>query len=1145
MKKHTLRRYLASLLAVLMLISVAGVSPAVFADGYEEPVLVNGSGIIVSSADTATVKKTLAKALISNYDNCNPDTRDNLDWEYECVGWQEIDSQHKLANNTAFGDIGGFTSSTSKKVLGITTTTKYKHDALSAQPDNSNYRVRLKSNTNIVVSFTKLQPQELQVTLNDNVSVVMPYTGATSVDYAVLEQHVLDAAVKSTNYTLTRSNTDITYWASPSTGSATDTDKNWVPLAGGKAPVLGIPITYNGVPEGTQKVKLSFKGEGAYAAKDIELNVTFTGRQDASYTLKDTPTVGLEYTDATNIDYSTINEDVFNAVFASTTPQLSASDVTITYLATAKTGIVTDYAPLTGGKVNGLSYAAVTEGTHKVRIVWGGNANYNGFTVEREVTFTGRDDVPAVSPSSLEVKAAFNDDQSIKYEELRQAIWAQIKDKLPSNITYDKVSFAFEYKFAVTYWLTFEGSAADLDVDTAIFGDKNPRLELGENTIRVKWAGDSQYNPYEQQFTVNVVDGRVATDISFKDSPKVKITYDDDVNVKLNELYAAIWENVVDSVTPAELDKNSISIKYYATAESGSLGDLGHAWANLNGEKIDALTYPAISEGSWKLRFEFAGSADYIGFSKDVTVEFIGRDPAFALKDGVADSVTEVSLKFADAESYDYEVTAQNIREALLDKLGDIDLSEVKVQYKPISSEVRDLDFTPDTIFGKAFGEGEFTVVLSWGGDKGTALYKPFSAEVKVKMVDNRIQSVVKYVENASITFNMVGDEMLQAIFNDVIDMAGSTLPEGLTYKDFTYEYKIVTVYKVGDRELEKEEWVPIVGDDGYPNMNADEDNGQTIRISYKGNADYKSCSDEGSVKVMKANVKVSVKRLTVMHVGDTELPDNFITLNPNDTRSIDVYTFFVGRNTSKENTVYLMLPESKTKLIEAISKAQKYLGISPTLEEQLQEGMTMGQLRAALDGIVNSPALNNKLGQMTFDGFMKLMGYNFTYAQFKSLYDTISQIASLADNLKLAIGSPNHAGIYQAIAVTVSDNYNRAYGTGTVIVLMSWKGIKLEKNSVFGDGSTITVSQAEAFKENGGLCVLTKDGTTLSGTYAGNIHYWFTGLNTIYARSTMPTKEGKYIVTASVVGGDFFATPKTFVFTIVADKDKDTNSET
>lgn len=1140
MKKHTLKRYLASLLAVLMLISVTGISPAVFADSYEQPVLQSGSAVIANADIT---KQVLAKTLISNYDKCDPSTRDNLDWQYYCTGKRVgvVSDEYKDDWVSINGESRKHYKE-SKKVLGITTTidTYYTFSSLY---DNSygTYQVRIGSGT--AVSFTKLEPQTLQVTLNDNVTVVMPYTGATSVDYAVLEQRVLDAAIKSTNYTLTRGNTSITYYASPPTGSVTDTDKNWVPLAGGEAPVLGIPITYNGVPEGTQKVKLSFKGEGAYTAKDIELNVTFTGRQDASYMLKDSPSVGLKYTDATNIDYSTINEDVFNAVFSGTTPQLSASDVTITYWASLKTGSWTDedkdWMPLTGGKKTvgiDYEYAAVTEGTHKVRIVWGGNANYNGFTVEKEVSFTGREDVPAVDPSSFEVKAAFNADQSLNYESIRQAIWAQVKDKLPSNITYDKVSFAFKYEFAITYWLTFEGSAADLDFDTAIFGDANPRLELGENTIRVKWAGDSQYNPYEQQFTVNVVDGREATDISFKDSPKVKITYDDDVNIKLDELYAAIWENVVDSITPAELDKNSISIKYYATAETGSLGKLGHAWANLNGETISALTYPAISEGTWKLRFEYAGSVDYNGFSKEVDVEFIGRDPAFALKDGVKDSVTEVSLKFADAENYNYEVTAQNIREALLSQLGDIDLSEVKVQYRPIATDVKDLDFQPSTVFGKAFGEGEFTVVLSWGGDKGTALYKPFSAEVKVKMVDNRIQSVVAYVENASITFNMVGDEMLQAIFNNVIDKTNSTLPEGLTYKDFTYEYKIVTVYKVGDRELQKEEWVPIVGDDGYPNMNADEENGQTIRISYKGNADYKGCANEGNVTVMKADVKVSVKRLTIMHVGDTELPDNFITLDPNDTRSIEVYTFFVGVNTNKETTVYLMLPESKTQLIEAISKAQNRLGISPTLEEQLNDGMTIGELRAALDSIVNSPILNNKLGQMAFDGFMKFMGYNFTYAQFKSLYDTMSQIASLADDLRLAIGSPSHAGIYQAIAVTVSDNYNRAYGTGTVLVLMTWKDVKLQKNSVLGDSNTITASQAEQLKGDNNLCVLTRNGNELSGEYVGNIHYWFTGVNRIYARSEMPTTPGKYIVTASVRGGDYYATPKTFIFTITAD---------
>lgn len=72
--------------------------------------------------------------------------------------------------------------------------------------------------------------------------------------------------------------------------------------------------------------------------------------------------------------------------------------------------------------------------------------------------------------------------------------------------------------------------------------------------------------------------------------------------------------------------------------------------------------------------------------------------------------------------------------------------------------------------------------------------------------------------------------------------------------------------------------------------------------------------------------------------------------------------------------------------------------------------------------------------------------------------------------------------------------------------------------------------------KAGNDLCILTKEGAALDSTSAGSIHYWFTGVGKLYAKSTMPTAPGKYIVTASVRGGDFFAMPKTFTFTIVAD---------
>ena len=72
--------------------------------------------------------------------------------------------------------------------------------------------------------------------------------------------------------------------------------------------------------------------------------------------------------------------------------------------------------------------------------------------------------------------------------------------------------------------------------------------------------------------------------------------------------------------------------------------------------------------------------------------------------------------------------------------------------------------------------------------------------------------------------------------------------------------------------------------------------------------------------------------------------------------------------------------------------------------------------------------------------------------------------------------------------------------------------------------------------KAGNDLCILTKGGAALNNASAGSIHYWFTGVGKLYAKSAMPTAPGKYIVTASVRGGDFFAMPKTFTFTIVAD---------
>lgn len=903
MKKNNLKRFLASLLAVLMLSQVTGVAPGVFAEDtrYEKPTLQSGEAVVLSNADEATVKQVLAKALIANYDKCDPSTRDNLDWQYYCkiekymtntkTDWVSVNGAEKVKYGSGL-NIGWYTF----KSL--------------ADNNNATYPVRLK-NTETSVQFTKLEPKQISYELNKNVTVTIPYVDATNVDYTELERRVLAAAVKSSTPELTLDNTSITYHATTKTAGITSTA--WVPLNGGKN-VVNYPAVS---ADNTYDVKLSFKGQGAYSAQDIELSVTFTGRE--------------------------------------------------------------------------------------------------------------------------------------------------------------------------------------------------------------------------------------ASTITFKENPVVKITYeekDGNVEIKFDDLYKAIWENVVESTVP-ELSLDDVTIKYHATANSGSVGEQGKEWMPLEGGTAKwngtfDLTYPAISEGDQELRFEFKGNANYTGFSKDIPVKFEGRDPAFEIIPGI----TQVGMKFKDATNYDYDATANAIREAVVNKLAtdeSINLSDVAVEYKD-GLKFKTLDENADLTTGK-----EYTFRLSWGGSKGTALYKPFSKEVKLTLVDNRLASSVSIIDKAGITYNMNASEMEDAIFNSVINWDASELPakDTLTVESFVIEYYATAQFEAGDATIKLPDeiahaWVPIGGlsktvDLGlgkigivYPQMGAGE---QQIRIRFIGSADYKPSEVEAALSVAKADVKVNVKRpVIIMHAGDKDLPEGSITLTPDD-KSIDVYTVFAGI-TSKiggkvTTSVYLDLPDRYTtdnKLLTKVLDPLFKSVIGRTFTDVLQEGITVGELKQLA---AKASEVADKLGKIGID-----------VESFTKLMDTIANLPGIVDDMRIAIGTPNHAGIYQAFVITNNVNYNTAYGTGTVLVLKQFNGISLVKNSAFdANGGKITVSQAAEIADS--VCILSNDDGPLDNEAQGAVRYLFTGIKDsrgLYSDKTMPTEPGRYIVTASVRGGDFFAFPKTFSFTIVAD---------
>lgn len=383
--------------------------------------------------------------------------------------------------------------------------------------------------------------------------------------------------------------------------------------------------------------------------------------------------------------------------------------------------------------------------------------------------------------------------------------------------------------------------------------------------------------------------------------------------------------------------------------------------------------------------------------------------------------------------------------------------------------------------------------------------------------------------QGVSVPYNMSAAELEKSIINSVIDKNGSTLPADVTSENFT----VCKLLNLGLFWAENS----LADKNGRPTVDAGDT--PTIRVEYKGNDTYKECSADVQITIVKATVKVSVTPITTIYAGEEIDRSTFYTLNPNDPE-LDVYIFFVGVNSNKETCVNIKLSEDQEKLINSISDAQiKYLKYneSDTIRGKLNNGITFGELKDIINGIVTNKAIM---------GALELLGYD-TEA-IKNIVTALDKLTSLSDDTVIAIGTPAHAGVYVATAVAVGKNYETGTGTGSLIVLKNWKGIKLEKNPVLNSGdkaNTITVSQAEALKDGNNLCILTKEGEALNSASAGSIHYWFTGVGKIYAKSTMPTAPGKYIVTASVRGGDFFAFPKTFVFTIVADPTPEVTPET
>ena len=1004
-----LQRVLACLLAVLLLSQVGAFSPAVFAADSSGYALHDGTAVIPAGTSAGDVNRILAAALVEGFDQMTAEERQAIldkGFEYECEGKSVL-----FTNNTAWGSIGGFTSETGKYIK-----TTYSHPALADNKDGD-YKVRL-AGTTAEVTLTKAQKPVSSITLKEGVTVTLPYNADASINFDALRERIFDQVVESTTPELTVNDVTIQYYAKTPSGLSHE----WAPLEGEKVGLSKYPA----ISEGDQQIRISYAGNDTYGAASAEVTVTFADREASNIVLKPDQQVALPYTDATTVDYDTLRAAILQQVVdEGTTPSLTAENTEIKYYATATTGAAVglgkNWAPLEGGKVDGLNYPAISAGDQQIQISFKGDDAYKASSATTTVTFTERPGIEATTNENPTFKLAFTADGAAIYDNIRQQVW------------------------------------------NAVVVSTNPTL-------------------------------------------------------------------TVDDVT----------IEYYATATTGAVDKLGHAWVALTGGKVNGLTYPAIGEGTQEVRITWGGSKDYAAWQWQGNVAVTGRaDAPFQLKEGVTEGMT-IAMVYNRNQSINYEATAQALRDALLESTDpNISIDDVTVQYNAGIKNYQPLNYSPtgsDFIDQLVkFGLGSQTIHFAWNGN---ADYKPLKLDdVKVNMEDHRIASAVVLKSGASITYNMDAKVMLQAIFENLIDWDASTLPSKgtLSVADFMIEYYAENEVEIdgmttgGGAHL----YMPIEGGKGgafegdlvksltYPQMGAGD---QKIRVTFKGNADYRpSTPVEGNLTVNKAKVSVKVHSTSIYaDEAKDKLGEGFVTTDPAD--KFDIYTIYGGMTSDVTTSVFVQLPERITnnKLLKLIDDTLFAAG-KPTLSDIMHKGTTVGELKEYLNDLLNSDALT------ALGGLLSKVGIDLD--TLRQISNTLNKFPGLLDNVRVAFGTPDQAGIYTVYAITNNKNYETGVGTGMLLVKKHYSGVKLQWNRTIPNGK-LTAEEAKNFDFG---VTLMYDGNPAEKQT--NVHYLYSGFTSKWrpysSTTTPPTEPGRYVVTVVTLGGNYQAAPITRSFQI------------
>lgn len=879
--------------------------------------------------------------------------------------------------------------------------------------------------------------------------------------------------------------------------------------------------------DGDYKVRL--------AGTTQEVTLTKAEKLSSSITLKQGASVKLPYNEDGTLNADALRAAIFAQVVENTTPELTVSDVTIEYYATAESGsagnIGKAWMPLEGGTKDLLTYPAISAGKQKIQISYAGNDTYFGTTSQEVmVTFTERADSHIVLKSGQKVALPYTDATTVDFDVLRAAILQQIVDEgTTPSLTAENTEIEYYAKFATDSdrrWVPLEGKT--IDIAGKEFG--YPAISAGDQQIQISFKGDDAYKASSATTTVTYNE-RPGIEVTTNENPTFKLAFTADGAAIYDNIRQQVWDAVVVSTNPT-LTVDDVTIEYYATATTGAVDKLGHAWVALTGGKVNGLTYPAIGEGTQEVRITWGGSKDYAAWQWQGNVAVTGRaDAPFQFKEGVTEGMT-VAMVYNRDQSINYEETAQALRDALLESTDpNISIDDVTVQYNAGIKNYQPLNYSPtgsDFIdqFVK-FGLGSQTIHFAWNGN---ADYKPLKLDdVKVNMEDHRIASAVVLKSGASITYNMDANVMLQAIFENLIDWDASTLPSKgtLSAADFTFEY-------YGENVLGEEDggisggvpnWAPVAGGTvkalKYPQMGAGE---QQIRVTFNGDEAYRhSTPIEGNLTVNKAKVSVKVHSTSIYaDEAKDKLGKGFVTTDPAD--KFDIYTIYGGMTSDVTGSVFVQLPERITnnKLLKLIDDTLSAAG-KPTLSDIMQKGTTVGKLKEYLNDLLNSDALT------ALGGLLSKIGIDLD--TLRQISDTLNKFPGLLDNVRVAFGTPDQAGIYTVYAITNNKNYETGFGMGALVVKKHYSGVKLQWNQTIPNGK-LTTEEAKNFDFG---VTLMYDGKPAEKQT--NVHYLYSGFTSKWkpysSTTTPPTEPGRYVVTVVTLGGNYQAAPITRAFQI------------